>query len=106
MLAEPRDLHVRVCAVQGVAMVTIGRLELMWRSGSWCRPGEWVFGRQFCPYGCIVLDCGFFVFTWHRGAHVDGYAGMCGECGNDHGGHSLDCPELARQEAIQEETRR
>ncbi len=74
-------------------MATIGRLELLWRPGSWRHIDEWVFARQFCPQGCLVLDVGFFVFTWKRGRHHDD-CGPCGECGNDHGGHSQDCHEL------------
>ncbi len=56
----------------GGPMLRIGRLELYWRSGSWCRPDEWCWGRQGCDVGCFVLDCGFFVVTWYVGEHADG----------------------------------
>jgi hypothetical protein len=75
-------------------MLTLGRLELLWRPGAWRHLDEWVFARQECPQGCIVLDLGFFCFTWKRHAHRAAYVGPCGDCGNDHGGHSLDCSWL------------
>jgi hypothetical protein len=50
----------------------LGRLELLWRPGSWRRPGEWVFGRQPCDdHGCVVLDVGFVVVSWLRGKHAE-----------------------------------
>lgn len=61
-------------------IVVIGRLELMWRRGSWCRPDEWIFGRQECDVGCIVLDVGFFVVSWYRGVHAyPGYRGVAAQ---------------------------
>jgi hypothetical protein len=61
--------------------LTIGRLELLWRTGSWRRTDEWVWGRQACDTGCFIFDVLFFTVTWLRGAHVTGkshcYKGVC-----------------------------
>lgn len=50
--------------------LVLGRLALYWRSGAWCRPSEWVFGRRGCDAGCLVLDVGCVIVTWTRGYHT------------------------------------
>ncbi len=61
--------------------LTIGRLELLWRPGSWRRTGEWCWGRAPCDGGCFIFDVLFFTVTWLRGAHVNAkshcYRGVC-----------------------------
>jgi hypothetical protein len=43
-------------------------IDFHWRSGSWRRYGEWVFGIfQHCESGCILLECGFFQITILKG---------------------------------------
>lgn len=50
--------------------LVIGRLEVFWRPGSWCRPEEWVFARTLCDEGCFIADLGFFCVTLYRGEHT------------------------------------
>ena len=73
--------------------LTIGRLELLWRAGSWCRPDEWAWGRQACDTGCLIFDVLFVTVTWLRGSHVRRlshcYKGVC-----DHPDGTCVCPCL------------
>ena len=52
--------------------LTSGRLELYIRPEAWRRLDEWIFARQLCDEGCIVLDIAFVCLTWRCGKHVSG----------------------------------
>lgn len=44
------------------------KIELWSRSGSWYRPGEWVFGiDRNCPNGCLIIELGWWGITLLRG---------------------------------------